>query len=140
MKRKLLSLLCIFLLSIMALHNIQEDKENTLTEIPIMCNTTSASDRQIESNDNLAANIEAISNTDSTRYSVYVAYPNENRYSYPLGCAVCYGPNGTVSQMTREEIREYPERIIGTVSEIPEYKTWGTGNVEVNGRIWIRIK
>ena len=82
MKRKLLLLLCIFLLSIMALHNIQEDKENTLTEIPIMCNTTSASDRQIESNDNLAANIEAISNTDSTRYSVYVAYPNENRAEY----------------------------------------------------------
>ena len=69
-----------------------------------------------------------------------LAYPNEDRYSYPLGCAVCSGPNGTVSQMTREEIREYPERIIGIVSEIPEYKTWGTGNVEVNGRIWIRIK
>lgn len=69
-----------------------------------------------------------------------LAYPNEDRYSYPLGCAVCSGPNGTVSQMTREEIREYPERIIGTVSEIPEYKTWGTGNVEVNGRIWIRVK
>lgn len=69
-----------------------------------------------------------------------LAYPNEDRYSYPLGCAVCSGPNGTVSQMTREEIREYPERIIGTVSEIPEYKTWGTGNVEVNGRIWMRVK
>ena len=69
-----------------------------------------------------------------------LAYPNEDRYSYPLGCAVCSGPNGTVSQMTREEIREYPERIIGTVSEIPEYKNWGTGNVEVNNRIWIRIK
>lgn len=69
-----------------------------------------------------------------------LAYPNEDRYSYPLGCAVCSGPNGTVSQMTREEIREYPERIIGTVSEIPEYKNWGTGNVEVDGRIWIRVK
>ena len=69
-----------------------------------------------------------------------LAYPNEDRSSYPLGCAVCSGPNGTVSQMTREEIREYPERIIGTVSEIPEYKNWGTGNVEVNNRIWIRIK
>ena len=69
-----------------------------------------------------------------------LAYPNEDRYSYPLGCAVCSGPNGTISQMTRKEIREYPERIIGTVSEIPEYETWGTGNVSVNGRIWIRIK
>ena len=69
-----------------------------------------------------------------------LAYPNEDRYSYPLGCAVCSGPNGTVSQMTRDEIREYPERIIGTVSEIPEYKNLGTGNVEVNGRIWVRVK
>ena len=69
-----------------------------------------------------------------------LAYPNEDRYSYPLGCAVCSGPNGTVSQMTREEIREYPERIIGTVSEIPKYEIWEAGNVSVNGRIWIRIK
>lgn len=69
-----------------------------------------------------------------------LAYPNEDRYSYPLGCAVCSGPNGTISQMTREEIREYSERIIGTVSEIPDYETWGEGNVSVDGRIWIRIK
>lgn len=34
----------------------------------------------------------------------------------------------------------YPERMIGTVSEIPEYKTWGSGNVEVDGRIWIRVR
>lgn len=69
-----------------------------------------------------------------------LAYTYEDRYSYPLGSAVCSGPNGTVSLMTREEIREYPERIIGTVSEIPEYETWGTDNVKVNGRIWIKVK
>ena len=69
-----------------------------------------------------------------------LAYTCEDRYSYPLGGAVCSGPNGTVSLMTREEIREYPERIIGTVSEIPEYETWGTDNVKVNGRIWIKVK
>ena len=87
----------------------------------------------------------AIGETDEYKTPVaatgrVLAYPNEDRYSYPLGCAVCSGPNGTISQMTREEIREYPERIIGTVSEIPEYKNWGTGNVKVDGRIWIRIK
>lgn len=69
-----------------------------------------------------------------------LAYPNEDKDSYSLGAAVCSGPNGTVSLMTREEIREYPERIIGTVSEIPKYEEWGTGKVKVNGRIWIRIK
>ena len=41
--------------------------------------------------------------------------------------------------MTREEIREWPDRIIGHVSEIPEYETWGENNVAVNGRIWIKI-
>ena len=39
-----------------------------------------------------------------------------------------------------EEIKEYPDRIIGIVSEIPEYETWGSGNVEVNNRIWIKVK
>lgn len=69
-----------------------------------------------------------------------LAYPYEDRESYKPGDAVGTGPNGTVSKMSREEIREYPERIIGTVSEIPDYETWGSGNVKVNGRIWIKVK
>jgi hypothetical protein len=69
-----------------------------------------------------------------------LVYTHEDRDSYPLGAAVCTGPNGTVSLMTREEVREYPERIVGTVSEIPKYETWGTGNVKVNGRIWIKVR
>jgi hypothetical protein len=54
-----------------------------------------------------------------------LAYPHESKEYYTAGDAVCSGPDGTVSKMTREEIREYPERIIGTVSEIPSYETWG---------------
>ena len=69
-----------------------------------------------------------------------LAYPLEDPSSYSPGDAVCAGPNGTVSKMTREEIKSYPERIIGTVSEIPTYTVWGKHNVQVNGRIWIRIK
>lgn len=69
-----------------------------------------------------------------------LAYPFEDRDTFELGQAVCSGPNGTVSRMTREEIMMYPERIIGTVSEIPQYEIWGTGNVQINGRIWIRIR
>lgn len=69
-----------------------------------------------------------------------LAYPYEERTSYAPGDAVCAAPNGTVSKMTREEIKEYPERIIGTVSSVPTYETWGEGNVAVNGRIWIKIK
>lgn len=87
----------------------------------------------------------AMGETDDCKTPIAVAgrvlaYTNEDRNSYPLGAAVCTGPNGTVSLMTREEIREYPERIVGTVSEIPNYETWGTGNVKVNGRIWIKVK
>lgn len=87
----------------------------------------------------------AIGETDKCKTPIaatgrVLAYPFEDKDSYELGQAVCSGPNGTVSKMTREEIMMYPERIIGTVSEIPKYETWGTGNINVNGRIWIRIK
>lgn len=87
----------------------------------------------------------AIGETDNCKTPVaasgrVLAYTFEDRDSFELGQAVCSGPNGTVSKMTREEIMMYPERIIGTVSEIPTYTTWGTGNVDVNGRIWIRIR
>ena len=42
--------------------------------------------------------------------------------------------------MTREEIKNYPDRIIGTVSEFPSYETWGDDNVSTAGRIWIKVK
>lgn len=87
----------------------------------------------------------AIGETEQTKTPLAVsgrvlAYPYEDRNSYQAGDPVCSGPNGTISRMTREEVREYPERIIGTVSEIPDYEVWGTGNVKVNNRIWIKVK
>ena len=48
--------------------------------------------------------------------------------------------------MTREEIIQWPDRIVGTVSSVPTYDTWGGGEiadrdpVQVNGRIWIKVK
>lgn len=71
------------------------------------------------------------------RALVYTYQPREN---YHAGMAVCSAPNGTVDVMTREEIRDYPDCIVGIVSEIPEYETWGSDNVKVDGRIWVRIK
>lgn len=68
-----------------------------------------------------------------------LAYCEGDKYDYHAGDVVAAGPNGKVVKMTREEIKEYPDRIIGHVSEIPNYDTWGTGNVNVNGRIWIKI-
>lgn len=87
----------------------------------------------------------SIGETDQTKTPIAVAgrvlaYPYEDRYSYKPGAAVCSAPDGKISQMTREEMINYPDCIIGYVSEIPEYETWGTGNVNVDGRIWIKIK
>ena len=59
---------------------------------------------------------------------------------YNAGDVVCAGPGGQVVKMTRDEIREYPDRIVGIVSEIPTYETWGSGNIQVNGRIWVTVK
>ena len=87
----------------------------------------------------------AIGETDTANTPLAVsgrvlAYPDTDRYSFKAGDSVCSGPNGTVSKMTREEIREYPDCILGFVSEIPEYETWGSGNVPVNNRIWIKLR
>jgi len=46
---------------------------------------------------------------------------NENE-TYKAGDAVCADKDGKVSVMTREEIKEYPDRILGYVSEIPTYE------------------
>ena len=77
-----------------------------------------------------------------------LVYPYQDRKNYELGAAVCSAPNGTVEVMTREEIMMYPERIIGTVSEIPDYEIWEGGGIltndgypiKVNGRIWIYVR
>lgn len=69
-----------------------------------------------------------------------LAYPLEPKELFTPGAAVCSGPEGTISLMTREEIREWPDAIVGYVSEVPTYDTWGSDNVPVNGRIWIKIK
>ena len=87
----------------------------------------------------------AIGETDKCKTPIatsgrVLAYPYEDRNTYCAGDAVCAAPGGTVSKMTRDEIINYPDRIIGTVSEIPEYDTWGQSNIKVNNRIWIRIR
>lgn len=87
----------------------------------------------------------AIGETDDCKTPIaaagrVLAYTYEDRNEFIAGEPVCSGPNGTVSRMTLEEARLYPHCIIGTVSEIPSYKRWSSGDVEVDGRIWIRIR
>lgn len=69
-----------------------------------------------------------------------LAYCSGDRNDYQPGDAVCSDFGGKVTKMTREEIKEYPDRIIGYVSCVPTYDTWGENNVKVDGRIWVKVK
>ena len=87
----------------------------------------------------------AIGETDNCKTPLAVSgralvYCDPEEEHFHSGDCVCAGPDGLAYRMIREEIIEFPDRIVGVVSEIPTYETWGTGNVKVNGRIWIKIK
>lgn len=69
-----------------------------------------------------------------------LAHTHEDWWTFEPGEPVCAGPNGTVSKMSRREVRKYPDRIIGTVSELPTYEYWGDNHIEVNNRIWIKLR
>ena len=69
-----------------------------------------------------------------------LAFYNGDIDNYNIGDVVCAGANGKIEKMTREEIKNYPDRIVGTVSEFPSYETWGDGNVPTANRIWIKVK
>ena len=69
-----------------------------------------------------------------------LVYTFQERSKYKVGDCVCAAPGGTVDIMTRQEVAMFPDRIVGTVSEVPDYEVWGTGNSKVNGRIWIKVK
>ena len=89
--------------------------------------------------------------TDKAKTPIAVAgrvlvYPWQDRNNYKPGDCVCAAPDGKVDIMTREEIIQYPDRIVGTVSNVPTYDKWGGGEkadrdpVDVNGRIWIKVR
>ena len=64
----------------------------------------------------------------------------ENKKRLKVGDQVCTTKNGTVRKMKWWEKLLFPEQIVGFVDEIPSYSTWGSSNVRVDGRIWIRVK
>lgn len=76
--------------------------------------------------------------------------PYQDCNNYHIGDCLCTAPNGTADIMTREEIINYPDRIIGIVDEIPTYDNWEQTStmkkhkinttIPVNGRIWIYVK
>ena len=93
-----------------------------------------------------------IGETDNCKTPIAVtgrvlAYPYEDIeiLKQHIGEPVCSGPNGTVSLMSHEEEKEWPSKILGIISEIPNYNIWycgaeGKESVDVNGRIWIYVK
>lgn len=92
-----------------------------------------------------------IGETDEAKTPIAVcgrvlAYPYEDISEFIPGDAVCSAPGGRVSKMSRREIRKWPDRIVGIVSEIPSYEYWQCGTeqdpreVKVDGRIWIYVR
>jgi hypothetical protein len=84
----------------------------------------------------------AIGKTNKAKIPLAVAgrvlvYTDEELHA---GDVVCAGENGKACKMNEEEIANKPDRIVGIVSEIPTYDTWGEDNIPVNRRIWIRVK
>lgn len=70
-----------------------------------------------------------------------LAYPYEDREEFrkAIGRPVCSAPNGCVSIMSDEEYKEKGYCTIGFVSSVPNYDTWGSENVDVKGRVWIKV-
>ena len=88
----------------------------------------------------------AIGETDDSKTPIAVsgrvlAYPYESREEFKkvIGRPVCSGPDGTVSIMSDEEYAAKGYCAIGIISAVPDYETWGTGDVPVNGRVWIKV-
>lgn len=69
-----------------------------------------------------------------------LVYYNGNIKNLKIGTVVTSSKNGKVKKMSKLAQILHPAGILGIVSEIPEYSVWGTDNVPVNGRIWIRLK
>lgn len=56
-----------------------------------------------------------------------------------IGDCICAGRNGLGEKMTRQEIANFPERIVGTVCEIPVGYT-KYEDIDIKGRVWINVK
>lgn len=55
-----------------------------------------------------------------------------------VGDCLCAGQDGKAYVMSRPEVMAYPDRILGVVTEVPDYDEWN--GVKINNRVWIKIK
>lgn len=75
----------------------------------------------------------------------------EDRDNLQVGDVLCTGENGYASKMSEEEIRLYPNKILGEVVEIPTYDIWRDSahqdsdddipyvEINVKNRVWVKI-
>lgn len=63
----------------------------------------------------------------------------DHKRNIKIGDYVGCNDKGQARKMSKIEAFLHPERVVGTVSSIPDYDTWGTDNVKVDGRIWVNI-
>ena len=66
------------------------------------------------------------------------------------GDCLCANYTGNTIKMTQEEIIKYSDRIVGIVSEIPNYNIWHSldpdnpdvlkEDIQVDGRIWVYVR
>lgn len=61
---------------------------------------------------------------------------------YPCGTPLTNDEKGWLTEMTLQEKRDYPERLIATYKKIETRETFGTEahQVSVNGRHWVKVK
>ena len=61
---------------------------------------------------------------------------------YPVGTALTPTCCGYLTEISKKDKMEYPERIVGTFWKPEPNDEWGsdTRKVKVNGRMWIKIK
>jgi hypothetical protein len=59
---------------------------------------------------------------------------------YPCGTPLTNDENGYLTEMTKEEKSEYPERLIATYKKSEELDSWGPECINVNDRHWVKVK
>jgi len=61
---------------------------------------------------------------------------------YPIGTPLMNNANGDLTEMSRDMIKEYPERIVALYKKKEPSKLWGppTKEIEVDGRHWVKVK
>jgi len=66
----------------------------------------------------------------------------DNNEIYECGDVLTNNYNGNLIKMTREEIKEYPERIVAIYKRPEPTELWGPKGkeIQVNGRHWVKVK